>query len=244
MSIATSAPLPTLLFAAVAALTVAGCGITVNLDDGGTERRVTTDTIAVGDLRSLDLTTENGTIDVRATDRDEITVESVLREHDEGDAEVTIDVDGDRLVIRGECDDGWFESCSVGFVVDVPAAFDVDVSTENGSVELIGVAGHVRIDSENGAIDADALASPTVEAHTDNGGVRLTFVDVPGSAVATTGNGSITMHLPDGGTDDYDVDAVTDNGTVDVGVRTDPESVHRITARSDNGSIDVGYRTT
>lgn len=242
MSIAASTSLPTLLFAAVATITVAGCGITVNLD-GDARRRITTDTVAVGDLRSLDLTTENGTIDVRATDADEITVESVVRAHDHDDAEVTIDADGDRLVIRGECDDSWLESCSVGFVVDVPAAFDVDVATENGSVELFGVAGHVRIDSNNGAIDADGLSAPTVEAHTRNGRVRLTFIDVPGSAVAITDNGSITMQLPDGHTDGYDVDAATGNGAVEVGVRTDPASDHRITARSDNGSIDIGYRT-
>jgi len=153
-------------------------------------------------------------------------------------------------VLRGECDAGWFETCSVGFVVEVPASFDVDLSTDNGRVEVYGLTGDVRIDSDNGAIRADGLGPSTVDAHTDNGRVQLSFDDVPDSAVATTDNGSIDIQLPPSDTDGagdstggYDVDATTDNGGVDVDVPTDPESTHRITAHSDNGSIEIDERT-
>lgn len=243
MSIALSTPLPTLLLAAVATVTIAGCGVTIDIDTDAT-RRVTTDTVAVGDLRALDVTTENGTIEVRAADDtgvvDEISIDSVIRAHDDEDADVSIDVVGDRLVLRGECDDGWFETCSVGFVVEVPAGFDIEIATDNGRVEVVGLAGDIRIGTDNGSIRADGIGSSTVEAHSDNGGVRLSFVDVPGTAVATTDNGSITIEVPGDAPDGYDVDAATDNGRVDVDVHTDADSEHRITARSDNGSIDIG----
>lgn len=242
MSIATSTPLPTLLLAAFAAFAVAGCGVTVNLDTDA-DRRVETSTVAVGDLRMLDISTENGAIEVRAADGDEITIETVIREDDDGDGESSIDIEGDHLVLRGECDDGWFDRCSVGYVVAVPASFDVDVSTDNGRVELTGIAGDISIDTDNGAIVADELLTSSVEAHTDNGRIRLSFDDVPNTTVATTDNGSITIEVPDD-TAGYDVDADSDNGQVDVDVPTDPDSDHHITAQSDNGAIDIGYRTT
>jgi hypothetical protein len=50
------------MFAAFATLAVAGCGIIVNLDDGAT-RRIETDTVSVGGMRALEVTTENGASD-------------------------------------------------------------------------------------------------------------------------------------------------------------------------------------
>lgn len=243
MTIATSTPLPTLLFAAFATLVVAGCGVTVNLGTD-TARRIESDTVAVGDLRMIDIATENGAIEVRATDDDEITIESLFHEHDEGDAGSSIDVDGDRLVVRGECDDSWFEQCSVGFVVAVPASFAVDITTDDGRVELFGIAGDVHVDSDNGAIEGTELLASSVETHTDNGRITLSFDDAPTTTVATTDNGAITIEVPADDADVYDADADSDNGDVDVDVRTGPDSGQRITARSDNGSIGIGYRTT
>ena len=51
---------------------------------------------------------------------------------------VRIERDGDRLSLVGECDAGWFNSCSVGFRAVVPDDFDVTVETENGRVVVKG----------------------------------------------------------------------------------------------------------
>lgn len=242
MSIATSAPLPTLMFAAFATLAVAGCGVNVSLGDD-TTRRIEHDTVPVADLARLELVTDNGEVEIRGGGGDEIAVRTVLQESNEGAAEYAIDVVGDDLVVTGECDDRWWNGCSVGFVVTVPADFDVDVRTDNGRVGVFDLDGDVRIETDNGAIEAERLASSIVETETDNGRIRLTFDDAPMSVLAETDNGAIAVRLPDL-EHDYTVDADSDNGNVDIDVRTDPDAERRVTARSDNGAIDVDYRTT
>ncbi|MFW2336005.1 DUF4097 family beta strand repeat-containing protein [Ilumatobacter sp.] len=241
MSIATSAPLPTLVFAAFATLAVAGCGVNVSLDDD-TTRRIVHDTVPVDGLRGLELATDNGEVQVRGGGVDEIAVRTVLVERNAGDAEYSVDVDGDRLVVAGECDARWWDRCAVGFIVTVPSDFEVDVETGNGRVALSDVDGEVRVETDNGAIEADRIGSTVIDTRTDNGRIRLSFDDAPTEVSATTDNGAIAVRLPDLDLD-YAVDADSSRGDVDVDVRTDPASERHVTARSDNGAIDVEYRT-
>lgn len=242
MSLATSTSVPTLLFAAFAAVALAGCGVNVSL---GGDATVRTDeqTLPATGIDTLDVTTDNGAVEVRVGGIDEITIETIRREEHDGDAESSIEVDGDRVVVTGDCDSRWWDTCSVGFVITVPSETDVDVTTSNGRVEASGVDGDVTIETDNGAIEATALGGGHVVASTDNGRIRLTFDDAPGSVSAHTDNGSISIRLPDDG-NRYSVDADNDNGTVDVDVDTDREAERHVVARSDNGSIDIGYRTT
>jgi hypothetical protein len=241
MSFVSSAPVPTLMFAAFATLAVAGCGVNVGLDDD-TTRRIEHDDLPVDDLRRLELTTDNGEVQIRGGGGDEIGVRTVLVERNEGDAEYSVDVVGDRLVVAGECDARWWDRCQVGFVVTVPSDFDVEVETNNGRVSVSDVAGEVRVETDNGAIDGDRLSSSTVDTHTDNGRIRLTFDDAPMSVNAETDNGAIAVRLPDL-EHDYAVDADSSRGNVDVDVRTDPVADRHVSARSDNGAIDIEYRT-
>lgn len=242
MSIAATTPLPTLLFAAFAALAVTGCGIHIDVNDD-TTRRIENDVVPAAGLTEVAVDTENGAVEVRSGPDDEISIRTVLEESHEGDAEYSIGTVGDRLVLTGECDSGWRDHCQVAFVVTVPAEFDVDVTTRNGRIAVTDVSGRLELETDNGAIEGEALRATTVEAHTDNGRVRLVF-DVPPSSVdVETDNGAIAVRVPDrAGV--YDIDASSDNGSVEVDVRTDPGSDRRITVRSDNGAIDVDYRTS
>ena len=131
----------------------------------------------------------------------------------------------------------------MAFVVTVPSSFRVDISTDNGRVDLVGLAGDVHVETDNGRIEADGIRSTTFDARTDNGRIGLAFDQVPTTVTAKTDNGAIDIELPRmaGDRAGYDVDTATDNGRVDVGVHTDPLSEHRITATSDNGSIDIRH---
>ena len=241
MSLATSTPLPTLLFAAFATLTVAGCGVTARIG-GDTITRVEDDTIPVDDIHVVDIRTDNGSVEVRGGGGDDITVVAALEEHHDGDAESSVDVDDGRLLIDGTCDARWWDPCSVVYVVTVPSDFEVRVVTDNGRVDVSQIDGDVDLSTDNGAIAASDLGSDTVVTSTDNGRIRLTFEQVPTSVETTTDNGAIVVALPQ--TDDgYAVDASTDNGHVAVDVVDDPASDRHITARSDNGRVSIEYRT-
>jgi hypothetical protein len=241
MSLATNPPLPTLMFAALAAFAVAGCSINVDLGDDTTSR-VENDTVPVAALTRLDVTTHNGAIEVLTGTGDQIEIRTELDEVNVGDAEYSIDVRGDQLVLTGDCDTDRWSNCKVAFRVTVPAEFDVTASTDNGGVAVDGIAGDIEIDTDNGAVEGDTLASSSVVARTSNGRVRLAFEAAPTLVDAQTDNGAISIRVPDDG-EFFDVDASSNNGKVDVSVRTDPESDRHVTARSSNGAIDVGYIT-
>lgn len=242
MSIATSISIPTILFAAFATVSLAGCALTVAVD-GDTTKRTEHDSVPAAGIARLEVDTDNGAIDIRGGAVDEVTIQSVLREQHDGDADATVEIDGDRLVIVGECDHRWWDACSVGFVVTVPAEFDVRVSTGSGRVETKGIVGDVNIETDNGAIEATELGGGTVVTKSSNGRIRLTFDTAPGSVRADTHNGAVSVELPDDG-DGYAVDADSDNGHVDVTVDTDPVAERQVVAQSGNGSIEIGYRTT
>jgi len=242
MSITGVAPLPTLLVLAFGALVVSGCG--VNVDFGGdTTRRIERETLPAGDVREVEIHTTNGRVDVVASsEAEEITVEAIMQESREGDADFSVSLqDADATVsIDGECDAGWGRSCSVGFVVTVPGGVDVDATTTNGAIVIDGVSGSVEAHTTNGAVTGNDLASRDVTARTTNGRVRLLFDDAPSDVEVRTSNGSIDVMVPDDGTE-YDVDADSNNGSVDVDLPTG-DSGHQVTARTTNGRIDIDTR--
>jgi hypothetical protein len=237
MSIATNTPLPTLLIAALATLAVSGCAVKLDLD-ADTTRRVENETVAATGISAVDVSTGNGSVEIVGGAGDEIAIRAVLRESDEGDADYSIETDGDRLIVSGECDSGWFDECSVGFTVTVPDGLDVDVETDNGRIVVDGVAGNLGVETDNGAIEGERLGSARVAARTDNGRIRLLFDAAPESVDVSTDNGAVAVVVPDAAAV-YDVDATSDNGSIDVDVRTDPESDRHIVVETDNGSIDV-----
>jgi DUF4097 and DUF4098 domain-containing protein YvlB len=240
MALAPSASLPTLLLGACATVTLTGCGLAAAID-GDTTRRTEDQTVPADGIRVVDVETDNGAIEIRGGDGgDEITIHSVMREQDDGDADTSIQVDGDRLVVTGECDRRWWNECSIAFVVTMPSETDVRVETDNGRVAASGLDGDVAIETDNGAIEATALGGAAVVTETDNGRIHLTFSEAPMSVRAHTDNGSISVRLPDDG-GRYAVDADSDNGDVDIDVGTDPEAERTVVARSDNGAIDVEY---
>ncbi len=239
MSIASATPLPVLLLTALAALVVSGCTISLDLDDDAI-RRVETETIDVDGLARIDVTTGNGAVEVVTADVATVTVRAELEESDAGDADFTVETIGDRLVVRGECDRGWFDRCQVGFHVTVPADLDVDVTTDNGRIVIDGVDGELSVETDNGAIDATALTSDAVVADTDNGRIQIGFAAAPESVRATTDNGAIDIVVPPTG-ERYDVDARSDNGAIDIDVDTEASAAHRIVVDTDNGAIDVAY---
>ncbi len=239
---ATIAPLPTLLLAAFAAVAMTGCAVSLDVNDD-TTRRIEEDTIPLGDLAALDITTDNGQVEVVGGNVSAIELRAVLVESDRGDASYTVTEapggGGGRLVIDGECDGGWLDRCSVGFRVVVPEHFDVAIETSNGRIDIEGITGDVDIETNNGAIDGDDLGSAIASAHTDNGRIELAFADAPDDVEVQTDNGRIVVRVPEGA--DYAVTADSDNGAIEIDVTDDPTAERSIRASSDNGAIDVEY---
>lgn len=166
---------------------------------------------------------------------------------------------GDRLEVRVRCraviTGPW---CRAGLRIVVPRDLEVKVHSDddhislrgltgrveaqasNGSIEAEGLSGAVLLRSSNGAVRGTRLRTPSIQASSDNGSVRLEFESPPRSTIADSDNGAVEVALPRG-TQGYDVDISSDNGGTDNLVRTDSTSDHRVVASSNNGSVTVRY---
>ena len=97
------------------------------------------------------------------------------------------------------------------------------------------------VHTTDGTITAIGRRSPTVdEPPSGDGHVRLTFDAAPQQVEASSGDGSVTVVVPDT-PDTYLVTAHSDDGGTDVRVRADPTSDRVINAHSSDGSVTVRY---
>lgn len=115
---------------------------------------------------------------------------------------------------------------------------DLNLRSNNGSVEVRDSRGKLDLHSDNGKVTTEGVSSKSVLARSNNGAVRLKLTSVPDKVDTFSDNGSVTIDLPASGTT-YAVTAQSDNGKVDVDVPTDDDSAHVVKARSDNGKVTV-----
>lgn len=220
-----------------------------------------TATFAADGVTALRIDNDDGTVEVVGSGRDDIALVADIS-HGLRRTSHAAAVEGDTLVVDGDCPGGPLVWCSVDYRIEVPAELTVDVDNRNGSVsvrdvagavtvrssngrlELAGIAGDVTARTSNGSIDARGLQGDTVSADTSNGAVSLSFATVPSAVVADTSNGSIEIVVPEDPDVAYRVDA-GDNfvGRTEIGVRTDPTSERSIVAETSNGSVTVRYST-
>ena len=216
------------------------------------ERTVETSYPAAG-ITGIDVATATGSVRVVATEGDAIEVTAEISEGFRSTGEFQ-EVVGDTLELRGTCPNFGSDWCRVSYEISLPASLDVRIDADDGSVDVIGVAGDVDVDNDDGSIEltgldgtltasnddgrivGEDLRSANVTADTDDGRVSLTFAAAPTSVVATSNNGSVTVVVPDDG-EAYRLDMQTDNGSRDEAVRTDPSSPRSIVIRTDNGSV-------
>ncbi len=182
---------------------------------------------------TLALSNTNGGVTIGTWDRAQVRVEAVkkVRHKDDDRAQEVMD----KLLIEieesaGRIDietrypkfgDSWFSgwnvSANVEYKITVPEHADLDVSTVNGKVAVVGVTGRLDV-------------------RTTNGGIRLD--NAGGSVQARTTNGSIDaeLHQIDDG---EDLSFRTTNGGITVSL---PEEIHAdLTARTTNGSIRTDF---
>jgi len=224
------------------------------------EERTEVSTFDADGLRSVDIDNAAGSIRIIGVeDADTVTVNARISD---GLRPTGHDVrrEGDRVVVEGSCPVFLSDWCGVRYTIEVPSelavvahadngpvtvtdiAGDVEASSDNGRVELARIEGAVKLHSDNGSVTGTEIRGASqAEATSDNGDVRLEFLDPPDDVVSTSDNGSIEVVLPDTG-ELYRVDAHSDNGTVSTGgVGTRPGSDRTITAESGNGDVTITY---
>ncbi|WP_344895645.1 DUF4097 family beta strand repeat-containing protein [Actinomadura meridiana] len=144
-----------------------------------------------------------------------------------------------------------YTKCSVSYRVQVPRTTPVEVDNDDGAIVASGLAGTVKLHTDNGRLTVTDLRATTVSLDTDDGAIQ-----VSGRAKTVnlhTDSGSINTT---GLTTDR-LNASTSDGSIGLGgratvadVRTNSGSIggseltsERVTAKTDDGDIDLRLAT-
>lgn len=146
---------------------------------------------------------------------------------------------GDRVVVTSRCDGVRpFGDCRVVHELRVPDGVDLELRTSAGEIEVIGVDGDIRAESDVGEVDLTELRSERVIARTGAGQVTAEFTVPPQDVEARTDVGAVDVEVPADGTS-YAVDATVDVGEPTVEVPVDSSSERRIVATASIGDVTV-----
>lgn len=151
-------------------------------------------------------------------------------------------VSGDTLELReGGCPDRPTSGpCQVEWDITAPAGTVLDLRTNAGGIEVVGMGAQVTASSDSGGVEGRDLNSRKVNAKADSGGVELDFTQAPDAVDAEADAGGVTITLPSGTA--YAVQAQTGAGEKAVDVQEDPGSSHKIKATSGAGGIEITSR--
>lgn len=209
----------------------------------------------------LEANTSNGSIAVTGSSRRDVSVQArIMASARSMEAardiarNVQVTLENGRLRATGpsiERNQSWW----VSYRAEVPSAYDLNLDTSNGSVNITGVRGTIMAESSNGSLRLTDLGG-RVDARTSNGSVH---VQAGGSRwegdglTVITSNGSARLDLPSS----YNADLIvgTNNGSLNVDF---PVTVQgrigrrlettlgsggaRLEVRTSNGSVRVGRR--
>ncbi|CND56892.1 Uncharacterised protein [Mycobacterium tuberculosis] len=232
---------------AAAAVALTGCG---NVSFGGTRHEDRSYTAPAG-VTALKIKTTGSRVEVTASDSPGIEVQERLRwSNDKNKPRAKHTVEGDVLSLSAKCGTqaiGLAPSCGVSYRVRVPRSLPVQIDNRDGSITASGLAGTVRLHSDNGPITATDLRASSATLTSSDGRLRVsgrvTTADLRSHNGSVDATGltaeNLTARSNDGrirlGGKITTVQAHTDNGAIDAsGLAAD-----RITARSRDGGITL-----
>lgn len=174
---------------------------------------------------TLMLESDAGSVDVNTWDQARVRV----RVRNPGGYEVDIRQSGNDVQVQAGSQRGFlgFGRNNIGFTVDVPRTYNIDLDTGGGSIKIADINGRIDAETSGGSID---VGNTTGGVKADTSGGRITILNVEGDVEADTSGGSITIGDVIG-----NVDADTSGGRIKIGnVSGD------ILADTSGGNIEVG----
>ncbi|MGE5358607.1 MAG: DUF4097 family beta strand repeat-containing protein [Bacteroidales bacterium] len=218
----------------------AGCDITVNGIGGDRFVEREKKDFQVSGTPDILLATFDGSIEVRAWDRPDVSVEIEKRGPDKEATDamrVTATQSGNRITIEVKNQDahrahiGFSVGRTAKLIASVPRQANVETRSGDGTISIERVTGRVTVDTGDGTVRLADL-NGEVRVHTGDGTVSLERVD--GRVDAETGDGS--MHL------DGKLQAVhlkTGDGTVRVRVADGSRMEDDWDVRTGDGSLGL-----
>lgn len=199
----------------------------------------------VGANGTLSIESDAGSIDVRTWEQNRVR----LRVHNSGGFEVEIDQSGNDVNVVADSRGSLFglRRSNIGFTVDVPMEYNVELNTGGGNITVEDISGEVEADTSGGNIEIGFVTGGDVKADTSGGNIEvrgatgdveadtsggnITIGDVSGHVIADTSGGRIRIGNVQG-----DIEADTSGGNIEVG-----DGGGRVSLDTSGGSIRAGW---
>jgi hypothetical protein len=191
-----------------------------------------TTTRSLGEVRSIDLSADDGDVEIRTTSSRTATLRIVEEHGLFGGPDVNVSDANGRIDLSSDCFALVFgNSCSVKWILTVPRGTPIRAQTGSGDVDLNDVEGAIGIETGSGDIDVRRAASTTLRLDTNSG-------DIKGAGVRarelTLRTGSGDIELPGLSTRE----ATLDTGSGDIEVLA-ASAFDRLVAEAGSGDVTI-----
>jgi DUF4097 and DUF4098 domain-containing protein YvlB len=208
-------------------------GVTLSFTSGCTPGPTETreDSFAVAGYSRLVVSSENGSIEVKAGADNEVLVQARLK--DAPRVKYELSQVGDTITVDVQISRRWwfFSTGGADITITVPPSTDVELETSNGDVELRGIEGEGSLGTSNGDVVMDTLRGD-FEGRTSNG--RIEGNAVEGAVVLRTSNGKVNLREVEG---EFNVE--TSNGGIAYSGNMTAGGSNRLV--TSNGSVVVEF---
>ncbi|GJM14124.1 MAG: hypothetical protein DHS20C12_25270 [Pseudohongiella sp.] len=199
----------------------------------------------VGSNGTLNIESDAGSINVQTWEQNRVR----LRVRNTSGFEVEVSQNGDDVNVIADSRGSFFGlgRSNIGFTVDVPVQYNVNLNTGGGNIAVDNISGEVEVDTSGGNIVIGVVTGGDIVADTSGGNIEvrgatgdvevdtsgghITIGDVVGNVVADTSGGRIRIGNVQG-----DLQADTSGGSIEVG-----ESTGRVRLDTSGGSIRAGW---
>ena len=197
---------------------------------------------------TISLDNVNGSIEIMAWDKAEVSFEAEKRAKDDealSHLHLKIESTASRLTIKTEYEKQWKfwknAQAEVHYKLMVPAGVSLDkIDVVNASIHVSGVKGYVNLDSVNGSIEADGLAGAS-RFDTVNGSITIAYATLPPAEDISldTVNGSCTLRLPANAAFHLDADTVNGHVSCDFPITLEKSGRHTLRGTVNGGTSKV-----
>jgi hypothetical protein len=198
-----------------------------------------TRTFSADGVRTVDVSTDRGSVRVLASDRDDISLHAYISDG-LGGTDHSARVHGSRLEVDGSCAFPIAYWCTASYTLRVPRNVRAVLWSGSGDLSASGLRSAADLTSQHGSISASRLRSREVHADTEHGSVNLQFAAAPREVHASSTHGDVTVVVPRG-SGPYRVHASTDHGATNTEVRTDSRASRVIDVSTAHGDVTVRY---
>jgi hypothetical protein len=186
----------------------------VDVTRADSSQKTVEDSYQVSSGGTLTLKSDSGSISIESHSKETVEVEVRRKGKNSDNFEVSIDHQGDDVLIVGERKGSWISyNLGIHYEIKVPEKYNVNLKTGGGSISLADlngevnaktsggsislgrIAGDIEVNTSGGSISVDEVMGE-IDAHTSGGSIKATISKQPkeDSELSTSG-GSISVRL-------------------------------------------------